>query len=51
VVKVLQHKSWQQAGAVFGYKGKDDVISDLKQAYKALLHYLGIDVLTNVLFL
>jgi tRNA(Met) cytidine acetyltransferase len=38
VVKVLQHKSWQQAGAVFGYKGKDDVISDLKQAYKALLN-------------
>jgi tRNA(Met) C34 N-acetyltransferase TmcA len=37
VVKVLQHKSWQQAGAIFGYKGKDDVISDLKQAYKTLL--------------
>jgi tRNA(Met) cytidine acetyltransferase len=37
VFKVLQHKSWQQAAATFGYSGKDDVISGLKQAYKALL--------------
>lgn len=37
VVKVLQHKSWQQTGAIFGCRGKDDVISKLKQAYKVLL--------------
>jgi tRNA(Met) cytidine acetyltransferase len=37
VYKVLQHKSWQQAASIFGYKGRDDVVSNLKQAYKILL--------------
>ena len=37
VCKVLQHKSWQQTAIIFGYSGKDAVVSSLKQAYKTLL--------------
>ena len=37
VVKVLQHKPWQQTADLFGYSGKGEIIADLKQAYRGLL--------------
>jgi len=37
VYKVLQHNSWRQVATQFGYSGKAEVVSILKQAYQSLL--------------